>query len=292
MVRASQTGRALRSFRVGNRTYRCGERPYIMGILNVTPDSFFDAGRFRDVHKALDRARQMADEGADFIDIGGESSRPGAVAITEAEELERALPVIEKLAPELKIPVSIDTVKSGVARRALEAGAQMINDISALRADPEMIRVVRDYDATVILMHMQGEPRTMQVNPYYQDVISEVQGFLAESAAAAHSGGVPADKIIVDPGLGFGKRLGDNFELLRNLSKFTEIGPVLVGPSRKSFIGKVLDLPPENRLFGTAAAVAVAVWNGADVIRVHDVKEMVQVAEITYQCMTRAESRG
>lgn len=263
-----------------------------MGILNVTPDSFSDGGKYLDHRQAVLRAHQMAQEGADFIDIGGESSRPGSEPISLEEELKRVIPVIEEVTRQLDVPISIDTIKSEVARRALGAGALIVNDISALRSDENMSAIVADHGAALVLMHMQGEPRTMQANPHYDNLIGEVYGFLQERVDVAYAAGIARDRILVDPGIGFGKRFGDNFELLRNLWKFGELGPVLVGPSRKSFIGKVLDLPPEERLNGTSAAVAVAVISGADVVRVHDVKEMIQVAEITYQCITRREDQG
>lgn len=263
-----------------------------MGILNVTPDSFSDGGKYLDHRQAVLRAHQMAREGADFIDVGGESSRPGSEPISQEEELSRVLPVIEEITQQVDIPISIDTTKAEIARRTLEAGALIVNDISALRSDENMSRMVADRDAALVLMHMQGEPRTMQVNPHYDDLIKEVYDFLEKKVEIACAAGIARDRILIDPGIGFGKRFGDNFELLRNLKKFSELGPVLVGPSRKSFIGKVLNLLPEERLHGTSAAVAVAVISGADVIRVHDVKEMIQVAEITYQCMTRSEDQG
>jgi dihydropteroate synthase len=262
-----------------------------MGILNVTPDSFSDGGHFADPAAALARAHQMEDEGADFIDIGGESSRPGSQPISAAEELTRTMPIIEALAREIRLPLSIDTTKAVVARAALEAGASIVNDISALRGDEEMIRVVAEFDATVILMHMQGQPHNMQDNPHYDNLIGEIHEFFAERKAAALRAGIIEDRLIVDPGIGFGKRLGDNFECLRRLSEFGDLGAVLVGPSRKGFIGKTLEIPVEDRIFGTAGAAAVAVMNGADIIRVHDIKPMIHVAEIVHQCMTRTEPR-
>lgn len=271
-------------FRVGNRTYCRTARPFLMGILNVTPDSFSDGGQFLEAESALKQARRMADQGADFIDVGGESSRPGADPVSEEEELRRVVPLIERLSVELNIPISIDTTKAGVARVALEAGAAIVNDISALRWDVDMASVVADAGASVVLMHMKGEPRTMQMNPHYDDLMSEIHEFLADRCQMAQRSGIPRERILVDPGIGFGKRLGDNLELLGRLEEFRDLGAVLVGPSKKSFIGQILDLPVEERDWGTAAAVAVASWNGADVIRVHDVAQMFQVAQIVARC--------
>lgn len=280
-----------RSFWVRDRLYQRIGRPFIMGILNVTPDSFSDGGRFIDQKAAIAQAHQLEDEGADFIDVGGESSRPGSQPVSAEEEELRVMPVIEALIEEIHVPLSIDTTKALVARSALEAGVRIVNDITALRGDEDMIRVAMDYDATVVLMHMLGEPRTMQQHPGYSDLIGEIHDFLAERVDAALDAGIIEDRIIVDPGIGFGKRPGDNFELIGRLREFGDLGPVLVGPSRKAFIGKALDLPVEERLYGTAGAAAVAVMNGADIIRVHDVKPIVEVAEIVYQCLTRTETR-
>jgi dihydropteroate synthase len=280
---------AGKSFRVGDRTYVRTGRPFLMGILNVTPDSFSDGGQFLDIERALEQAQRMAEEGADFIDVGGESSRPGAEPVPEEEEARRIIPVIEKLAGELDIPFSVDTTKAAVAKKALDAGARIVNDISALRWDQEMASVVADHRATLILMHMKGNPRTMQEKPYYDDLMSEVHSFLAERVKIARHAGVEKDRILVDPGIGFGKRVEDNLELLGRLGEFSDLAPVLVGPSRKSFIGKILDLPTGERQFGTAAAVAVATLKGADVIRVHEVRDMLQTVEIASRCVTGTE---
>lgn len=276
-------------FRVGDRLYQRTTRPFIMGVLNTTPDSFSDGGRFYEPERALDQAYRMVEDGADFIDIGGESSRPGAQPISLEEELRRVLPVIEKLAASINIPISIDTTKSEVASRALAAGARIVNDISALRMDPEMARTVTEVEATLVLMHMKGEPRTMQENPHYEDVISEVHGFLSASIIAAQKAGIRKDRILIDPGIGFGKRLEDNLKILGRLGEFSNLGPILIGPSRKSFIGMLLGVSVAERTFGTAAAVAVAALNGADVIRVHDVREMLHVVTVAGHCMTAAE---
>ncbi|HEX7345138.1 MAG TPA: dihydropteroate synthase [bacterium] len=286
---AKNVSPAARSFRVGKKPYPGAARPYIMGILNVTPDSFADGGLYQQLDQAVAHGLEMAEQGADFIDVGGESSRPGANPVSLDEEAARVLPVIQKLATQINIPISIDTSKAEVARRALLSGARLINDISALRADPEMIKVALDFQATLVLLHMQGEPGTMQIRPHYKDVVREIHNFLEERITFARARGLEADQIIIDPGIGFGKRLGDNYEILRKLREFGDLAPILVGPSRKSFIGQVLNAPPGERLFGTAAAVAVATMNGAAILRVHDVREMRQVAEISYQCMTRSE---
>jgi dihydropteroate synthase len=254
-------------------------RTHIMGILNVTPDSFSDGGRFFEASKAVEHGLQMAEEGADIIDIGGESTRPGSQPVSESQELERVIPVIERLVGEMKIPLSIDTCKARVAEAALHAGASVINDISGMTADPLMIDVAQRHSATIVLMHIKGTPKTMQEKPHYENVIREVYEFLSIQSAKAHENGIR--QIIVDPGIGFGKDLGHNLDLIKGLKTFSLLGcPVLVGPSRKSFIGKLLDLPVDERLEGTAAAVATCILNGANIVRVHDVKEMKRVARV------------
>ena len=268
--------------RIGRGTFRFGRRTYIMGILNVTPDSFSDGGLFDDPASAVERARAMMAEGADIIDIGGESTRPGAAGVPAEEEIRRVVPVVKKLAGDRGMVISIDTRKAKVARAALEAGADMINDVSGLRYDKQMAGVVADYKVPICLMHMKGNPKTMQQKPVYHDLMGEVIGQLAAGIAIANNAGILLEKIIVDPGLGFGKTAAHNLEILRQLSELKALGrPVLVGPSRKSTIGQVLGLPAADRLEGTAAAVAVAVSRGADLVRVHDVKEMVRVVRMT-----------
>jgi dihydropteroate synthase len=252
-------------------------RTHIMGILNVTPDSFSDGGLFFDTAKAVERGVQMVGEGADIIDIGGESTRPGSDPVTEEEEIRRVVPVIERLSDAVRIPLSIDTCKAGVAEAAFAAGASIINDISGMRFDPRMMGVAQKHAATVVLMHMKGTPRTMQQNPQYDNVIREVFEFLSVQTEKARELGIT--QIIVDPGIGFGKNLEQNLDLMKGLKTFSLLGcPVLVGPSRKSFIGKLLDLPVEGRLEGTAAAVTACILHGAHIVRVHDVKEMKRVA--------------
>ncbi len=265
----------------GKRILDLSSRTYLMGVLNVTPDSFSDGGRFSDPKKAITQALLMAEQGADIIDVGGESSRPGADPVSAEEELARVLPVIQELVKEIDLPLSIDTCKSQVARGALEAGAAMINDISALRFDPQMRRVAKDYDVPVVLMHIKGTPKNMQENPLYGNVIKEISDYLAQSLEMAREVGIDEDKLVVDPGIGFGKKAEHNLEIVKNLKALAHLGkPILIGLSRKSFIGKVLDLPLEERLEGSLAALAVAIVNGANILRVHDVKESKRVARM------------
>lgn len=264
----------------GSTTYDLSARTHLMGILNVTPDSFSDGGHFLDPDRAIDHALRMEDEGADFIDVGGESSRPGAEPISIDEELRRVVPVVEKLRARLSIPISIDTYKSEVADAALRAGAVVVNDISGLTYDPSMVSVAASHGASVVVMHMQGTPRDMQRAPTYRDVVREVASFLRSQSEYAARNGIR--QVIVDPGIGFGKTVHQNLQLIRNLEVLRELHhPVLVGPSRKSFIGALLDLPVTERLEGTAAAVAVCILNGASIVRVHDVREMKRVSVVT-----------
>ena len=255
-----------------------------MGVLNVTPDSFSDGGVFLEADRALARAQDMIDAGADIIDIGGESSRPGAAPVSVEEELRRVISVVQKLSvisDQLSVRISVDTTKSAVAREALAAGAHIINDISALRFDPEMAGVVRDARAGVILMHLQGDPATMQIEPRYRDVVADVRAFLSDRIAFAESEGIPPAAIAIDPGIGFGKNLEHNLQLLAALDAFTGLGrPLVVGTSRKAFIGKVLKRETPDRIWGTAATVAWAVAHNARVVRVHDVAEMSDVVRM------------
>ena len=258
-----------------------GRRTLIMGILNVTPDSFSDGGYYLDVPDAINHAKRMVAEGADVIDIGGESSRPGASPASTEEELARVLPVVEGLVDDISVLVSIDTCKSAVARRALEAGAHLINDITALQGDAVMANVVVEMNAGVILMHMRGTPRTMQRSPVYDDVVLEIFSWFQRRIKEAETTGIPPGQIIIDPGIGFGKTVDHNLEILRRLGEFRHLNkPILIGTSRKSFIGKILNLPANDRIEGTAATVTWAIAHGADMIRVHDVKTMHRVARM------------
>lgn len=258
-------------------------RPYIMGILNVTPDSFSDGGKFYDQKQAVDQALRLVEEGADILDVGGESTRPGSDAVPEEQEIKRVLPVIQAAVKYTTVPVSIDTTKSGVARAALDAGAAMVNDVSALRFDEKMGEVVAGAGVPLVVMHMRGVPRTMQAGPIeYQDLLGEIREFLEQAINKAMDAGIEKDQIIVDPGIGFGKTPGHNLTILNRIGELGALGrPVLVGPSRKAFIGEVLDKEVDQRLHGTAAAVAAAVAGGAHILRVHDVGPMRDVIEVT-----------
>lgn len=266
----------------GAKIFDYSKRPYIMGILNVTPDSFSDGGRFSDPDAAAERALEMIDQGADIIDIGGESTRPGSSRIPAGEEIDRVIPVIEEiLKHNTNAVISIDTYKSEVAEVALEHGALIVNDVSALRFDENMAAVAGKHNASMILMHMKGEPKTMQDNPYYENVVNEVKNFFTDRTAFAKTHAIT--QIILDPGIGFGKRVQDNLELLRSLHRFTELGyPVLIGPSRKSFIGKILNLPVDQRLEGSLAAAVIGIVNGASIVRVHDVAATKRAVRLTH----------
>ena len=254
-----------------------------MGILNVTPDSFSDGSRYLDLDRAEDRAFRMVEEGADIVDIGGESTRPNIAPVDAEEELRRVIPLVERLAERLPIPISVDTYKAVVAREALLAGAEIVNDISGLTFDPAMAATVAEAGAGVVVMHTRGRPDTMQQDTVYGDLIVEVIDYLRRSVSLAEAAGIAKDRIVVDPGIGFAKSAQGNLEILRRLGDFSCLHlPLLVGPSRKSFIGTVLGREVDERLFGTAATVALAVANGASIIRVHDVREMRDVADMTH----------
>ncbi len=259
------------------------ERPLVMGIVNITDDSFYSQSRVR-IDEALPKIEAMVEEGVDIIDIGGESTRPGAVPISVDEELRRVLPVLEEVKKRFPdLPVSVDTYKSEVARRALDIGCEIINDVSAFRFDERMLEVVAKYRPIYILMHMKGTPRDMQVNPFYEDVVREVRDFFLERMSILVDSGLPRENIVIDPGIGFGKRLKDNIDLIKAIPIFSQIAPILIGPSRKSFIGFLLDgLPPEERLEGTIAVVALSVFLGARIVRVHDVKEALRAIKISW----------
>ena len=255
-------------------------RPCIMGVLNITPDSFSDGGAWLSVGDAVAHARQMVEAGADIIDVGGESTRPGAAPVSAEEELQRVIPVIEALQAVIDIPVSIDTQKPAVMRAAVSAGAGMINDVNALQAD-DAVQTAARLGVPVCLMHMQGIPETMQDMPDYRDVVAEVGSFLGERATACEAAGIPARQIVLDPGFGFGKTVEHNLELLRRLDRLVALGyPVLVGLSRKSLIGKVLGLPVDKRLYPSIALAVLAIWQGASIVRCHDVRETRQAAHM------------
>ena len=279
MVPALSAERRLLFTRHGELDFT--QRTLIMGIVNVTPDSFYDGGRRFDVGQAAAHGLALAASGADIIDIGGESSRPGANPVSANDELARVIPAIENLRKQSAVPISIDTYKAQVARAALDAGADVVNDISALRFDSAMTSVIAQEKVPVILMHMQGTPRTMQAEPRYQDVVREVRDFLAAQLYEAMDAGVAAQAIVIDPGIGFGKSLEHNLQLLRGLPALAALGqPVLVGVSRKAFIGKILNVEPDQRLEGSLAAAVAAVLAGANILRVHDVAESGKVARI------------
>lgn len=257
-------------------------KTHVMGILNITPDSFSDGGLFYEPERALEHALKMVEDGADIVDIGGESTRPGSEPLPEEEEIRRVVPVIKRLSAQIKVPISIDTYKSRVARAAIEAGASIVNDISGLRFDPEMKKVVAEYKVPVVIMHIKGTPKTMQLNPTYEALIPEIMDYLREGIMIAKEAGIPEELIIIDPGIGFGKTFEHNLEIINNLREFTYLErPILVGPSRKAFIGKILgDVPPLMRFEGTLAAVAISAYNGANIVRVHDVPETVKVLKV------------
>lgn len=262
---------------------RLGERTLVMGVLNVTPDSFSDGGLFLDPDTAVQHALAMQRAGADLIDIGGESARPGSSPVTAQEELERVLPVLKQLRRRLRVPISIDTTRAEVAEAAVRAGAQMINDISGLRNDPELARVARRHKVPLVLMHIRGTPKTMQTLPPAKDIWRAINEGLRWSIRQALRAGVRRSQLLVDPGIGFGKTLEQNSEILRGLARLKKFKlPILIGTSRKTFIGKLLgDALPQERLLGTAATVAASILAGAHIVRVHDVPEMVQVARVT-----------
>lgn len=271
-----------------NKTLDFSQRAYIMGVLNLTPDSFFDGRMFPEPEAAVQHAFRMEAEGADIIDLGGESTRPGAQAVPLKEEFRRVLPVLKRLSGRLKVPISIDTYKSEVAERCIQCGAEMVNDISGLYFDPRMKEVVARHQVPVIVMHMKGTPRDMQKDPQYRDLIGEILSYFRESISRADAAGVPADKIIIDPGIGFGKSFTHNLDILKGLESFKVLGkPIMVGASRKSFLGKILDLPVDERLEGSIAAALYAVLRGANIVRVHDVAATVRALR-TVEAIQRA----
>ena len=276
-------GQSQYLLKTSRREIILNKKTIVMGILNVTPDSFSDGGLFYNQKNAVDRGLQMIDEGADIIDIGGESSRPGAKSIDAKTELTRVIPIIEKLVKKTKTPISIDTTKAKVAGQAIASGAEIVNDISALNGDKRMAKTVKDMGAAVILMHMRGNPQNMQKhNLVYDDLMGEIISYLKISSEKAARAGIDKNCLVIDPGIGFGKTAEDNYKIIKNLSEFKGLGfPIMIGPSRKSFIGKVIVGESHERIEGTAAAVAAAIMNGAQIVRVHDVAAMKKVCAVT-----------
>ena len=270
----------LLPLRTSRRKMLLGERTLIMGIINVTPDSFSDGGRFDAPERAVEEGIRMAEEGADILDIGGESTRPGSDPVPAEEERRRVIPVIRALAKRIDLPLSVDTMKAAIAREALAAGAEIVNDVSAMNFDEEMAKVIADTGAAVVLMHMRGTPKAMQQGDLiYRSLRGEIIDFLRKRIERAADAGIDPAQIMVDPGIGFGKTVTDNLRLIRYLQEFKVLGrPILVGPSRKAFIGQVTGGTPRERVEGTAAAVTAAILNGGNVIRVHDVSLMKKVA--------------
>lgn len=258
-----------------------GKRTLLMGVVNITPDSFSDGGRFLKPEAALSRALELAEQGADILDFGAESTRPGSLPVSEEEELSRLLPIIEAVVAKIDVPVSVDTYKASVADASLNAGAAIVNDISGFHFDEKMPEVCARHKAGVVLMHIKGTPRDMQLNPTYSDLFEEITKYLEEGINRAKAAGIEKERILIDPGIGFGKTFDDNYRLIAGLRRLAALGfPVLVGPSRKGFTGQFSGLPPEKRQFATAATVTLSIINGASVVRVHDVEEMKEVTEI------------
>ncbi len=285
---AGDLTRALDNYRrenfvinLGRHRLNLGLRAHIAGVVNITPDSFSGDGLCRVApDEIVDFVEKMVQDGADIIEVGGESSRPGAKAVAAKEELKRVIPAIKKIAKKIKVPLAVDTCKPEVARAALDNGAVIINDITGLR-NPKMSKLAARYNAGVVIMHMKGSPRTMQKNPGYVSLIDEVSGYLSNAVESACSAGIDREKIIIDPGIGFGKALGHNLEILRRLGEFKSLGrPIMVGTSRKSFIGKIINAGPKDRIFGTVASCVLAVKNGARIVRVHDVREVKQALKV------------
>jgi dihydropteroate synthase len=273
--------RESRTLVVRGRRFSLGPRTWLMGIVNVTPDSFSDGGAFFDTDRAVARGLELACAGADILDIGGESTRPGSLPVPAEEELRRVLPVVKALKKKTGVLLSVDTTKASVARAVLEAGADIINDVSGLRFDPAMASVIAPSGAGVILMHMKGTPRTMQKSPHYADLLGEVRAFLRERVLEAGEAGIASDRVVIDPGIGFGKTAAHNLALINRLADLEAIGrPICVGLSRKAFIGRILGLPPEERLEGTIAAAVLAVSHGARILRVHDVGAVAKAIRV------------
>lgn len=266
---------------INNKEFDFKNKTYTMGILNLTPDSFSDGGKYTDLENAIKRAKKMVEEGVDIIDVGAESTRPGAIYIEEEEELRRILPVVERLVKEVDVPISIDTYKPRVAEECIKAGAHIINDIKGLKSDPKMAKIIAKYGVFIIAMHIQGDPKNMQENPKYDNIIEEIKESLEESVSIAIKEGVSPEKIILDPGIGFGKTFENNLEIIKKLCEFRKLEyPLLIGASRKGFIGDILGTPPLDRLEGNLAIAVMSAYNGASIIRVHEVKETVKSLKI------------
>jgi len=289
--------RKIFGLRLRSGVLTLGERTLVMGVLNLTPDSFSDGGKFLIVKRAVEHALAMERDGADIVDIGAESTRPGATEISAKEELARLLPVLDVLRGKLKIPISVDTQKAVVAEMALRAGAEIINDISGLRGEEHLAKVAERHGAALVLMHMRGTPRSMQRGPFARDVMKEVFAGLKKSAAVARKFGTLRSRIVIDPGIGFGKSFAQNYELIANLDQLAQLGyPIMVGTSRKGFLGATLarngkPAPCEERIWGTAATVTASILSGAHIVRVHDVAEMKQVALVA-DCVLRPDSKS
>jgi dihydropteroate synthase len=281
-IDALAASRMVGQLTIRDRSFNWGERTYLMGVLNVTPDSFSDGGEFIALDAALMQAQRLVEAGADIIDVGGQSTRPNAEQVSVEEELNRILPVVKQLRSLLSIPISVDTTQATVAKSAIEAGADMVNDISGGTFDPNMLPVVAQLGVPIVLMHIRGTPQTMQQLTKYQDLIGEIYEFLERQIAAAIDAGIKASHLIIDPGIGFAKTAEQNWEILRQLPRFRSLGvPILVGVSRKSFIGRLLDRPdPKDRIWGTAAACCGAIAGSADILRVHDVQQMHDVCRV------------
>ncbi|HXW18788.1 MAG TPA: dihydropteroate synthase [Candidatus Acidoferrales bacterium] len=281
--------RKIFRLRLPSGTLELGRRTLVMGVLNVTPDSFSDGGRYFETHWAVERALAIEKAGADILDVGGESTRPGSEAISAEQELARVRPVLKALDRRLKIPISIDTRKAAVAEAAIDAGAQIINDVTGLKADAALAKVAARYRVPIILMHMRGDPRTMQKGPFARHVVRDVIAGLQRSIAVARQAGVPKSQIVVDPGIGFGKSFKQNYQLIAGLPELRKLGcAILIGTSRKGFLGDTLGKPAGERVWGTAATVAASILNGAHIVRVHDVEEMVQIARVTDRVLEAA----
>lgn len=266
---------------VGDRSMSFGERTYVMGVVNITPDSFSDGGQFLDPDAAIEHALSLVDQGADIIDIGGESTRPGATPVAADDELQRVVPVVEAVHRHSDAWISIDTYKADVAAEALKAGAHLVNDISGLGFDDRMASTVADAECGLVLMHIRKTPRDMQDEIRYEDVVGDIRSYFQQRTADARAAGIAAERIVLDPGIGFGKTVAHNYRLMRELSAFSDLGhALLIGTSRKSFIGAITDCPPEHRRWGTAATVACGIFAGADIVRVHDVAQMTKVARV------------